>query len=77
MQLGLGPDGRKLRAIGERRNATPGEVAIAWTLTNPAVTGAIIGVRTAEEVSGIAGTTDVHLSPDEILEISQGARKAV
>jgi aryl-alcohol dehydrogenase-like predicted oxidoreductase len=65
-----------LRAVGKRRNATPGEVAIAWTLMNPAVTGAIIGVRSAEQVSGIAGAADVHLGPDEILEISQGTRQA-
>lgn len=65
-----------LRAIGKRRNATAGEVAIAWTLTNPAVTGAIIGVRSAEQVSGIAGAADVHLSPEEILELRQDARQA-
>jgi len=65
-----------LRAIGKRRNATPGEVAIAWTLTNPAVTGAIIGVRSAEQVNGIAAAADVHLAPDEIQEITQGARQA-
>src|SRR5208282_1914796 len=65
-----------LRAIGKRRNATPGEVAIAWTLMNPAVTGAIIGVRSAEQVSAIAGAADVHLGHDEVLEISQGARQA-
>jgi aryl-alcohol dehydrogenase-like predicted oxidoreductase len=65
-----------LRAIGKRRGATPGEVAIAWTLTNPAVTGAIIGVRSADQVSGIAGAADVHLGPDEIQEIAQGTRQA-
>jgi aryl-alcohol dehydrogenase-like predicted oxidoreductase len=65
-----------LRAIGKRRNATPGEVAIAWTFTNPAVTGAIIGVRSAEQANGIAGAADVHLAPEEIQEISHGARQA-
>jgi aryl-alcohol dehydrogenase-like predicted oxidoreductase len=65
-----------LRAIGKRRNATPGEVAIAWTLTNPAVTGAIIGVRSADQVDGIAGAADVHLGPDEVQEITQGTRQA-
>jgi aryl-alcohol dehydrogenase-like predicted oxidoreductase len=65
-----------LRAIGKRRVATPGEVAIAWTLTNPAVTGAIIGVRSAEQVNGIAAAADVHLASDEIQEITQGARQA-
>jgi aryl-alcohol dehydrogenase-like predicted oxidoreductase len=61
-----------LRAIGRRHNATPGEVAIAWTLRNPAVTGAIIGVRSAQQVSGIAGAVDVKLNPNDILEIEQG-----
>ena len=61
-----------LRAIGKRHNATPGEVAIAWTLRNPAVTAAIIGVRSAQQVSGIAGAADVRLNPNDILEIEQG-----
>jgi aryl-alcohol dehydrogenase-like predicted oxidoreductase len=66
-----------LRGIGRRHNATPGEVAIAWTLRNPAVTGAIVGVRSAQQVSGIAGAAGVELSPTDILEIEQGlTRKA-
>jgi aryl-alcohol dehydrogenase-like predicted oxidoreductase len=60
-----------LRAIGKRRDATPGEVAIAWTLRNPAVTGAIVGVRSPQQVSGVAGAPDVRLSPDDLLEIGQ------
>src|SRR6195256_1640576 len=44
-----------LRAVGQRYNATPGEIAIAWALRNPAVTGAIIGIRSAEQASGISG----------------------
>src|ERR1700693_2999058 len=61
-----------LRAIGQRHKATPGEVAIAWALRNPAVTGAIIGVRSAQQVSGIAGAAEVKLSPNDILDIEQG-----
>src|SRR5260370_193323 len=47
-----------LRAIGRRHNATPGEVAIAWTLRNPAVTGAIICGLSAQQVRGIARAAD-------------------
>jgi aryl-alcohol dehydrogenase-like predicted oxidoreductase len=61
-----------LRAIAKRRNATPGEVAIAWTLRNPAVTGAIVGVRSAQQANGIAGAADVTLSSDDLREIEQG-----
>src|SRR6202008_2683895 len=33
-----------LREIGSRHERAAGEVGIAWTLHNPAVTGAIVGV---------------------------------
>jgi aryl-alcohol dehydrogenase-like predicted oxidoreductase len=58
-----------LRAIGGRHQATPGEVAIAWTLRNPAVTGAIVGVRNAQQVSGIAHAADLELNANDMLDI--------
>jgi len=61
----------RLRTIGQRYNATPGEVAIAWTLRNPAVIGAIIGVRSAEQASGIAGAADLKLTADDLSVIEQ------
>jgi aryl-alcohol dehydrogenase-like predicted oxidoreductase len=61
-----------LRAIGQRQKATPGEVAIAWTLLNPAVTAAIVGVRSAQQVNGIAGAPDVRLNAGDLREIEQG-----
>jgi len=60
-----------LRVIGQRQNATPGEVAIAWTLRNPAVTGAIVGVRSAQQVNGIAGAPNVDLNANDEREIEQ------
>ena len=60
-----------LRMIGLRHNATPGEAAIAWTLANPAVTGAIVGVRSASQVSGIARAGDIRLNTDDLIEIDQ------
>jgi aryl-alcohol dehydrogenase-like predicted oxidoreductase len=65
-----------LREIGQRYKATPGEVAVAWTLRNPAVTGAIVGVRSAQQVSGIAGAAEVKLSLNDILEIQGLTRSA-
>jgi aryl-alcohol dehydrogenase-like predicted oxidoreductase len=61
----------RLRTVGQRHNATPGEIAIAWTLRNPAVTGAIIGVRSAGQARGIAGAAGVRLGPDDMLDIEQ------
>jgi aryl-alcohol dehydrogenase-like predicted oxidoreductase len=59
----------RLRAVGERYHATPGQVAIAWTLRNPAVTGAIIGVRSAQQARSIAGAAEVRLGADDMLDI--------
>ena len=50
--------------------ASPGEVAIAWTLTNPAVTAAIVGVRNAQQAQGVAGAANLALTQDEIVEIT-------
>ena len=59
----------RLRAVGARRGRSPGEVAIAWTLRNPVVTGAIVGGRNAKQVEGIIGAAEFRLSPAEIAEI--------
>jgi aryl-alcohol dehydrogenase-like predicted oxidoreductase len=58
-----------LRSIGKRHGRTPGEVAIAWTLRHPAVTGAIVGVRNAEQVLGVVSAAEFHLSSEEVGEI--------
>src|SRR5580693_3121025 len=47
----------RLREIGNRHGRTPGQLAMAWTLKNPAVTGAIVGFRNPKQVSGIIGAT--------------------
>jgi aryl-alcohol dehydrogenase-like predicted oxidoreductase len=58
-----------LLAIGPRHGKSPGEVAIAWTLLNPAVTGAIVGARNAKQVDGIIGGATLRLTTREIAEI--------
>jgi aryl-alcohol dehydrogenase-like predicted oxidoreductase len=58
-----------LKDIGNRHDASPGEVAIAWTLRHPAVTAAIVGARRPDQVDGVAGAADLKLGDDEIDEI--------
>src|SRR5690242_18050656 len=59
----------RLHLVGQRHHASPGEVAIAWTLKNPAVTGAIVGVRSAQQAQGVAGAADLDLNQDEMAKI--------
>ena len=60
-----------LRGIGHRHGVTPGEVAIAWTLKNPAVTAAIVGVRSAQQVRGVVGAAGLKLTSSEIAQIEK------
>ncbi len=60
-----------MREIGKRHGGrTPGEVAIAWTLRRPEVTGAIVGLRSAKQVDGVIGAGDFRLSAGEVEEIA-------
>jgi len=65
----------RMRSIGARHGRSAGEVAIAWTLRHPAVTAAIVGMRSAEQAKGVIGALEFRLSPEEIAEIDQ-ARSA-
>src|SRR5580700_5536628 len=60
-----------LGTIGRRHGRTAGEVAIAWTLRHPAVTGAIVGMRSAKQVDGVIGAAEFRLSADEIAQIER------
>jgi aryl-alcohol dehydrogenase-like predicted oxidoreductase len=60
---------RLLRAIGGLHGRTPAEVAVAWVLHNPAVTGAIVGARRPGQVRGVVGAAEFRLSPREVAEI--------
>jgi aryl-alcohol dehydrogenase-like predicted oxidoreductase len=60
-----------LGVIGKRHGRSAGEVAIAWALRHPAVTGAIVGMRSAKQVEGVIGAAKFRLSADEISEIER------
>ena len=65
----------RLRDIGARHGRAPGEVAIAWTLANPAVTGAIVGFRSPRQVEGIIGAATFRLLPAEMVEIEEALQQ--
>ena len=59
----------QLREIGNRHGRSPGEVAIAWALHNPAVTGAIVGARNASQADGVMRAAEFQLTNEEVNEI--------
>ncbi len=54
-----------LAEMGSSRGRTAGEVAIAWTLQHPAITGAIVGMRSPEQVDGVIHAAEIELTGDE------------
>lgn len=58
-----------LKEIGQAHDRTSGEVAIAWTLRHPAVTGAIVGGRNPKQVEGTIGAATFRLSNEELSRI--------
>ena len=59
----------RLKKVAARYGRTPGEVAIAWTLRLPAVTGAIVGARNAKQAEGVMRAGELKLTPQDIAEI--------
>jgi aryl-alcohol dehydrogenase-like predicted oxidoreductase len=66
----------RLKKIGEKHACFAGAVAIAWVLRHPAITGAIVGARSARQVAGIVRAADLKLTAEEVTEI-EGAALAV
>jgi len=60
-----------LRELGAAHGRSPGEVAVAWALHNPAVTAAIVGVRSAKQVDGVIGALDFRLTDRDFTLIEQ------
>ncbi len=59
----------RLRAVAQRHDTTPGVVAVAWTLANPAVHGAIVGFRTPAQVDPLLPAAGLRLTDEELREI--------
>jgi aryl-alcohol dehydrogenase-like predicted oxidoreductase len=64
----------RLAAVAERHDTTPGAVAVAWTLRNPAVTGAITGFRRPAQVDPILPAADLELTNSDIADIESAVR---
>jgi aryl-alcohol dehydrogenase-like predicted oxidoreductase len=65
LALAAGP-----RTVADRHGVTPGAVAVAWTLRNPAVTGAITGFRRPAQVDPILAAADLELTDRDIDDIT-------
>jgi aryl-alcohol dehydrogenase-like predicted oxidoreductase len=56
----------RLTAVADRHETTPGAVAVAWTLRNAAVDGAIVGFRCPDQVDAIVAAASLEISDDDL-----------
>lgn len=56
----------RLKKVASRHRTSVGAVAVAWTLHNPAVTGAIVGFRKVEQVEPILPGSELQLTEEDI-----------
>ena len=68
---------RRLEAFAAERSVTVAQLAIAWTLANPAVDVAIVGARNPEQIRQTAPAADFRLTPDDLAQIDQIVRDEI
>ena len=59
----------RLEAVAERHGTTTGAVAVAWTLRNRAVNGAIVGFRRPDQIDSIIAAATLSLDDNDIARI--------
>jgi aryl-alcohol dehydrogenase-like predicted oxidoreductase len=64
----------RLAVVAERHQTTPGAVAVAWTLANTAVDGAIVGFRRPDQVDPILAAGELELTSEDLEQIEGGRR---
>jgi len=64
----------RLETVAARYDTTPGAVAAAWTLRNPAVHGAIVGFRRPDQVDAILDAGRLELSDTDVADIEDASR---
>jgi aryl-alcohol dehydrogenase-like predicted oxidoreductase len=60
----------RVRGVARRHGRTPAQIAIAWTLRDPVVTGAIVGMRSAAHAETIAVASTIALDADDLNKLS-------
>lgn len=56
-------------AVAKEIGCTPAQLAVAWTLTNPAVASPVIGVRTPAQLEDNLGALAVEISPEQLARL--------
>ena len=62
-----------VRSVAAKMGRTPSQVALAWTLANPAVTASLIGARTLAQLEDNLGSLDVEFDGEQQNELEDAS----
>jgi myo-inositol catabolism protein IolS len=65
---------REIRRIAERENVPMSELAVAWVLHQPGVTGVFTGIRRPEQAGANVRAADLHLDAATLSELDEVTR---
>lgn len=60
---------QKIKPIADKQDATLGQLAIAWTISQPGVTAALVGARDPQQTRENLKAADIKLSKEDLTEI--------
>jgi len=60
--------------IAERHHCTIAQLVIAWTISQPGLTHALVGARTSEQAIENAGAGSIELNPTELAQMDAAVR---
>jgi aryl-alcohol dehydrogenase-like predicted oxidoreductase len=55
-----------VETVAKTQNATPTQIALAWTLARPGMTAPIASATSVDQVGELLGAADITLSPDDL-----------
>ncbi|WP_375491355.1 aldo/keto reductase [uncultured Jatrophihabitans sp.] len=65
-----------VRDVAAKADATPAQVALAWVLSQPGVTTAIVGARTSDQLRSSLAAADLTLGQDAMDTLTQATMPA-
>jgi aryl-alcohol dehydrogenase-like predicted oxidoreductase len=63
-----------VQAVADEIGASSAQVAIAWTLANPAVTSPLIGARTLRQLEENVGALDIALNAEQLARLDTASK---
>ncbi len=64
----------ELKLMAQKYDATTGNLALAWLLSQPGVTSAIVGSRNAEQISDTSKAASLKIEPNDMNKIAEIAK---